>query len=289
MSTCVDIDFHDIVLEEKIGSGAFGSVFRGTWRERAVAIKIMQSTLHMVQGEPSSEIDTFRQEVKVLSSLQHPRIICLLGACLVPPHICIVEELAEGGSLYSKLHQKDNQRCNTPMPYPQLLQVALDIASAMTYLHPTVVHRDLKPQNVLLDGEGRAKVCDFGIARFKNRTFISTKNNTAGTPAYMAPEMFEGHRVTEKIDAFSFGILLWECYTGELPWSQLSSPMQVIYVVGVLKQRLQIPTTCPPGLQHLIKHCWQHVPEDRPGFPEILQRLQEEQATFVGGSFANNT
>lgn len=109
----------------------------------------------------------------------------------------------------------------------QVLTLATDICSAMAYLHPNVVHRDLKPQNVLLDSHGRAKVCDFGIAKFKESTFMTTQNATAGTPAYMAPEMFEGVALTEKVDVFSFGVMVWESYTGSIPWKDYDNPMQV--------------------------------------------------------------
>jgi serine/threonine protein kinase len=120
-------------------------------------------------------------------------------------------------------------------------------------------------------------VCDFGIARFKDRTFISTKNGVAGTPSYMAPEMFEGGPVTELVDVYSFGVLMWECLTGKVPWGQLVSPMQVIYVVGVLGDRLPVPQNAPPPLARLLRACWQEDPAARPGFKDILSVLKAEQ------------
>lgn len=105
-------------------------------------------------------------------------------------------------------------------------------------------------------------MCDFGIAKFKDRTFVSTVNGQAGTPAYMAPELFDGLNATEKVDVYSFAVLLWECLTGKVPvrrvvfksrsrsrslvvrprllarqWGHVPSPMQIIYYVGVLNQR----------------------------------------------------
>ncbi|CAL5219257.1 g1053 [Coccomyxa viridis] len=270
-----DIDWRDVVLETKIGAGAFGNVYKATWKGRAVAVKVMLAS----HGEHAGELESFRQEVQVLSGLQHERIICLLGACLAPPHICIVEELANAGSLFNHLHGA-KPGPTRGMPYAQLLQVALDVADALRYLHhhsyPQILHRDLKSSNVLLSGNGRAKVCDFGIAKFKDRTFVSTKHASAGTPAYMAPEMFEGKRISEKIDVFSFGILLWEMLTGQLPWGELSSPMQVIYVVGVLKKRLSVPRHSPQVLRTLIPACWQDDPDLRPTFQTVFPLLQEE-------------
>jgi len=170
-----------------------------------------------------------------------------------------------------------------------LLGIAADVAEALAYLHPRVVHRDLKAQNVLLDAAGRAKVCDFGIAKFKDRTFVSTVNGQAGTPAYMAPELFDGGQVTEKVDVYSFGILLWEMLTGRVPWSDVPSPMQVIYYVGVLGQRPPMPEACHPGLQQLIQSCWAESPGQRPIFSEILARLRELQTEVEDEGVGDHT
>ncbi|KAL4443548.1 hypothetical protein ABPG75_011285 [Micractinium tetrahymenae] len=264
----------DVVLFEQLGSGAFGVVYRGEWQGRPVAVKVLQTAC----GSRSRELESFRQEARVLAGLRHPHIVCLLAACTVPPNICIVEELAEGGSLHARLHGTPGVRRRRPLPYGEILRVAADVAEAMCYLHPRIVHRDLKAQNVLLDAHGRAKVCDFGIAKFKDRTFVSTANGQAGTPAYMAPELFDGKPVTEKVDVFSFAVLCHEMLTGEVPWRHLAGPMQVIYQVGVLKERLPLPEGCPPFLAGLIRDCWAEDPAERPGFPAIRQRLLDELA-----------
>lgn len=143
----------------------------------------------------------------------------------------------------------------------------------ITYAAPG---RDLKPQNVLLDETGVAKVCDFGISRFKDRTFLSTKNVNAGTPAYMSPEQFEGRPVGEKVDVFAFGVILWEMLTGQQPWAELEHPMQIVFVVGVQGQRLPLPEDCPPALAALIPRCWHEEPAERPSFRELQHVLQQE-------------
>lgn len=266
----------DVILHEKLGAGAFGTVFKGEWGGHTVAVKVLQTAY----ASNSREMDSFRQEIAVLSGLRHPNIVAFLAACTIPPDICIVEELAEGGSLHSKLHgtSGDENRCR-PMPAGKVVQVAIDVARAMVYLHPNIVHRDLKSQNVLLDADGRAKVCDFGIAKFKDRTFVSTVNGQAGTPAYMAPELFDGLNATEKVDVYSFAILLWECLTGKVPWGHVPSPMQIIYYVGVLNQRPALPAdgSVPADLERLIQDCWVVDPTKRPGFDSILERLQGMQ------------
>ena len=270
----------DVILHEQLGAGAFGTVFKGEWGGHIVAVKVLQTAY----SSNSRELDSFRQEIAVLSGLRHPNIIAFLAACTIPPDICIIEELAEGGSLHTRLHgpSGSSDRCR-PLPLDEVIQVGIDVAQAMVYLHPNIVHRDLKSQNVLLDADGRAKVCDFGIAKFKDRTFVSTVNGQAGTPAYMAPELFDGANATEKVDVYSYAILLWECMTGRVPWGHIPSPMQIIYYVGVLNQRPKMPATAPEKLKILIEDCWSNDPKARPTFESILTTLynmKQDQETF---------
>ena len=91
-------------------------------------------------------------------------------------------------------------------------------------------------------------------------------------------QLFSAGDVSEKCDVFSFGVLLWECFTGCVPWDELSTPMQVIFAVGVQKQRLPIPPHCPTFLARLMADCWREEPHHRPGFDRILQWLDEEHA-----------
>lgn len=267
----------DVILHEQLGAGAFGTVFRGEWGGHTVAVKVLQTAY----SSNSRELDSFRQEIAVLSGLRHPNIIAFLAACTISPDVCIIEELAEGGSLHTKLHGPSgaDNRCR-PLDIKDAVQVAIDVAQAMVYLHPSIVHRDLKSQNVLLDSDGRAKVCDFGIAKFKDRTFVSTMNGQAGTPAYMAPELFDGVNATEKVDVYSYAILLWECITGKVPWGHVPSPMQIIYYVGVLNQRPPLPESVPDSFGALIKDCWKVDPKERPTFEDILNRLLEMQHEY---------
>lgn len=269
-----DDTHQDVTIYEQLGSGAFGTVYKGDWGGQRVAVKVLQTAC----ASSSKELDSFRQEVAVLSRLRHPNIIAFLAACTVPPDICIIEELAEGGSLHAAIHGTRHARKSQPFCISRLVSVAIDISEAMVYLHPRIVHRDLKSQNVLLDGEGRAKVCDFGIAKFKDRTFVSTINGQAGTPAYMAPELFDGGQVTEKVDVYSFAILMWEMLTGNVPWGNVPSPMQIIYYVGVLQQRPPVPEGCPEALKILIEKCWAELPSERPEFREILDTLKKIRA-----------
>lgn len=111
-----DIDFaRDVALGQKLGSGAFGSVFQGTWRSEQVAVKMVPIMSANDQGD--RELESLKSEIEVLSRLQHPNIICFYGACLVPPHICILEELATGSLAY-RLH--GNQEKGVPLTYTEV-------------------------------------------------------------------------------------------------------------------------------------------------------------------------
>ncbi len=99
------------------------------------------------------------------------------------------------------------------------------------------------PQNILLGRNGRATLTDFGIARATAGDFLSTKNVGAGTMAYMAPELFAGGAVDERCDQYSFGVVLWEMHTGEVPWRGVGA-LQIIMSVAVERQRLPLPRSC---------------------------------------------
>jgi len=97
----------------------------------------------------------------------------------------------------------------------------------------------------------------------------------------MAPELFAAGDVSEKVDVFSYGVLLWECFTGCVPWDELSTPMQVIFAVGVQKQRLPVPPHCPTFLARLMADCWRENPQDRPSFATISNWIEEEYEKYV--------
>jgi len=159
------------------------------------------------------------------------------------------------------------------------LTVAVDVADAVDYLHnscdPKVIHRDLKPQNILVDVRGRAKLADFGIARRFRTTFLDTKNHAIGTLNYMAPELFgDGKGVDVSCDAYSFAMIAYEMFTGSEPWRELA-PMQIAMTVGVEGRRPLLPDACPADYAALICQCWSHDPAARPNFREIKRELRD--------------
>ncbi|KAE8654350.1 ACT-like protein tyrosine kinase family protein isoform 2 [Hibiscus syriacus] len=166
---------------------------------------------------------------------------------------------------------------------PSLLKVAIDVSKGMNYLHQTIIHRDLKAPNLLMDENEVVKVADFGVARVKAQSGVMTAET--GTYRWMAPEVIEHKPYDHKADVFSFGIVLWELLTGKLPYECLT-PLQA--AVGVVQKGLRpiIPKNTNPKLAELLERCWQQDPTLRPDFSEIIETLQQI-AKEVGGEGEN--
>ncbi|KAG6489677.1 hypothetical protein ZIOFF_050953 [Zingiber officinale] len=198
-------------------------------------------------------LDEFRSEVRIMRRLRHPNVVLFMGAVTRPPNLSIVSEFLPRGSLYRILH-----RPNCQIDENLRIKMALDVAKGMNCLHtsiPTIVHRDLKSPNLLVDKNWTVKVCDFGLSRLKHSTFLSSKS-TAGTPEWMAPEVLRNEKSNEKCDVYSFGVILWELATLRMPWSGMN-PMQVVGAVGFQNRRLDIPKEVDPLVARIIWECWQ--------------------------------
>ncbi|WPT13565.1 Putative serine/threonine-protein kinase drkA [Picochlorum sp. SENEW3] len=270
---------NEIVLIKLLGTGACGAVHEAIWRGSLVAVKI----LHPSKQVSQSAVDTFTKEVTFMAGMaQHGAVLKVLAACLEPPNLCLITELADEGSLYSVLHE----RCLRP-EYKTLLNIATDIASAIAFCHgESLVHRDLKTHNILLSSNGKVVVADFGLAvNMEANTMLSNgAGGTAlGTASYMAPEQFSGGKVDDKCDAYAFGCILWECITGRQPWEECNNLMQIVMAVGLERRRPPLPRGVPGPLASIIRECWRHNPALRPSMKEIAERLQalkkdEEQA-----------
>ncbi|KAL2608289.1 hypothetical protein R1flu_026862 [Riccia fluitans] len=256
-----EIPISELKLGPKIGQGAFGDVLRGTWQGTDVAVKRLQNN-----GSYSQAIVAIRHEVAVIMRLRHPNIILFMGACTVPPDICIVMEYAANGSLYGVLHNP-----NIGIDMATVVRWASEAARGMNYLHtrnPPIVHRDLKSVNLLVDGDWHIKVSDFGLAMTKQSSYAYSQ---VGTWGWMAPEVLESAPYDEKADVYSFGVVLWELITREEPFRGYH-PMQIMRAID-RGERPAIPESCPHTYKQLVQDCWQKDPNGRPVFEEILGRL----------------
>ncbi|CDQ78564.1 unnamed protein product [Oncorhynchus mykiss] len=265
------VDFRELSLEEVIGVGGFGKVYRGTWRGGLVAVKAARQ-------DPDEDISVtaqnVRQEARLFAMLTHPNIIALKGVCLREPNLCLIMEYASGGALSRAL-------AGRRIPPHVLVNWAVQIARGMLYLHTEaivpVIHRDLKSNNILLAQpmendcmEGiTLKITDFGLAREWHNT---TKMSTAGTYAWMAPEVIKSSTFSKGSDVWSYGVLLWELLTGEVPYRGIDG-LAVAYGVAVNKLTLPIPSTCPEPFAMLMAECWDQDPHHRPNFASILVQL----------------
>eukprot|EP01103_Thecamoeba_quadrilineata_P004779 TRINITY_DN1461_c0_g2_i1.p1 TRINITY_DN1461_c0_g2~~TRINITY_DN1461_c0_g2_i1.p1 ORF type:complete len:212 (+),score=28.16 TRINITY_DN1461_c0_g2_i1:497-1132(+) len=194
-----------------------------------------------------------------------------MGVCTTLPNLAIITEFVEKGSLWDHLRKI---QCAGFTTVEKPLSMAKDAARGMNYLHqrkPPILHRDLKSPNLLVDASGSLKVCDFGFTVVKG---AANSHTQCGTVAYMAPEMLRHEEYDEKVDVYSFGIVLWELYTGGIPYEGLSN--QMIYSQVVHNgSRPPLPPHLAIVLKNLIGDCWHPQPSRRPCFTVILQRLEE--------------
>ena len=201
---------HYTILEE-IGSGGMGTVFKAqdTQTGDFVAIKQLQSDIATLQPEI---LERFRREGEILRQLNHPNIVKWLDAITIGNQSYLVMEYIHGGDLYDLLNE-------TLPPLQRTLDIALDIADALTRTHRlNIVHRDLKPANVLIAADGTPRLTDFGLAREATTSDITRRGSIIGTLYYLPPEIIRGEEADHLADIWSFGVMLFQMVTGELPF-----------------------------------------------------------------------
>ena len=307
-----ELDFH-LNDEEEIllGRGAFGKVVKGSYRNHAVAIKVMRRNggdvdIETEEGDIEEDLGRFRQECVFMKELKHENIVMLIGAVWSEELICCVIEYCEGGDLDKVLSGERNLTWED-----EKVEYAINISSGMQYLHNCVffddktksyvegvVHRDLKPANILLTSSGVAKISDMGESRV-----VSTDGNMTivGTPFFMAPEVALGERYDERCDVFSFGMILAEmCQLGgveELLKNALrkSAPKTRQFsrhrLLNQLLRKKMRPaftdtdeqkiTDTPEVIYALMERCWDHDARLRPSFGDILSELSDLKADIV--------
>jgi serine/threonine protein kinase len=198
-------------LDAKIGAGGMSTVYLAFDQtlERPVAIKL----LHREIAGDSDQLERFRREARSVAQLSHPHIVTVIDAGEDDGRPYIVFEYVEGETL------KDRIRRLGQLPVAEALAYAIEIARALGAAHArNIVHRDVKPQNVLIDTEGSGKVTDFGIARSLDEEGLTADGRVLGTTDYVSPEQALGHPVTGQSDLYSLGIVLYEMLTGEVPF-----------------------------------------------------------------------
>ncbi|RUS89057.1 hypothetical protein EGW08_003168, partial [Elysia chlorotica] len=250
--TLVELSFNDLIFYERCGGGTFGSVYRALWQSQNMIVAVKRLLV-------------LEKEAQVLSNLSHRNIIKFYGAVIQDPNYCLVTEFAPNGSLYSFMRDPNNE-----LDFRQIVKWTIEIARGMNYLHweapIKVIHRDLKSKN----GMDAFNICDFGASRFIGGT---TKMSLAGTFPWMAPEVIQSFPVSESCDVWSFGVVLWEILTKEVPFNGIEG-FQVAWIVVEKGERLLIPSECPPSFRKIMEQCWQLDPKLRPSFTQLLVQLK---------------
>ncbi|QDZ19563.1 dual specificity protein kinase [Chloropicon primus] len=297
------IPLDEIELEETMGSGGTGEVWRGQWQGLDVAVKILYRQGGHVFGVEGNARDgvpkhvakvekAFQAEVHSLSSLRHPNIVLFMGACRSHVKVMntsgaevqygIVTEYMSGGSLHDHVHRRDWLETASPR---LLRTIVKDITLGMIYLHNEgIIHRDLKSRNILTNNNWTVKIADFDLSRIKQATLYKNDPSSSliGTPSWMAPELIQGARYDEKVDVYSFAIVLFELLSGEIPFSsnygQELNHVRILYDVVKHSARPALPDFIPGATKALIARCWSQDPRERPSFADILSVLREENA-----------
>src|SRR5258705_5410814 len=198
-------------LEAKLGSGGMSTVYLandGTL-DRAVAVKVM----HREMSEQADQLERFRQEARAVAKLSHPNVVSVIdaGEDGGPPYI--VFEYVEGETLKQRINR------NGALEPQEAIAYAIEIARGLAVAHGrNMVHRDIKPQNILIDTEGRAKLTDFGISRQLEQDGMTATGRVLGTTDYVAPEQAMGHKVDPRSDIYSLGVVLYEMLIGQVPF-----------------------------------------------------------------------
>ncbi|XP_074281217.1 RAF-like serine/threonine-protein kinase 20 [Silene latifolia] len=265
-------------LEElrELGSGTFGTVYHGKWRGTDVAIKRINDRCFAGKASEQERMrDDFWNEAKKLADLHHPNVVAFYGVVLDGPggSVATVTEYMVNGSLRTALEKNERN-----LDKRKRLLIAMDVAFGMEYLHSkNIVHFDLKSDNLLVNLRDPhrpiCKVGDLGLSKVKCQTLIS--GGVRGTLPWMAPELLNGssNLVSEKVDVFSFGIVMWELLTGEEPYADLHYGT---IIGGIVSNTLRpaVPENCDPNWRTLMERCWSAETSERPNFTEIANELR---------------
>ncbi|KAK9741709.1 hypothetical protein RND81_03G122900 [Saponaria officinalis] len=268
------IDLRKLYMGDAFAQGAFGKLYRGTYEGEEVAIKILERPENDQERAQLME-QQFQQEVMMLATLKHPNIVRFIGACRKPMVWCIVTEYAKGGSVRQFL----TKRHNRSVPLKLAVKQALDVARGMEYVHGLgLIHRDLKSDNLLIFADKSIKIADFGVARIEVQTEGMTPET--GTYRWMAPEMIQHRQYTQKVDVYSFGIVLWELITGMLPFQNMTA-VQAAFAVVNKGVRPIIPPDCLPVLGEIMSRCWDPNPDFRPPFSDVVKMLEYAETEIM--------
>jgi serine/threonine protein kinase len=252
----------------ELGHGGMASVFlaHDIALDRKVAIKVMSPAL--LDGEGAGE--RFKREARTAGALSHPHIIPIHTVKEGGELLYFVMKYVDGRSLDSVIATHET------LPIPMVVQILFEVASALAYAHRAgVIHRDVKPGNIMIDRDGWAVVTDFGIAKVVQEQGLTMTGTAVGTPAYMSPEQCMAKEVSGRSDQYSLGIVAFQMLTGRVPFSAES--LMEMFLAQTNQQPpsiLAVRSDCPPRLAEIVERMMQKSPDDRwPSLDDVVAGL----------------
>ncbi|KAK3042781.1 hypothetical protein RJ639_001054 [Escallonia herrerae] len=247
---------------ELVGEGSFGKVYKGRrkYTGQTVAMKFI-----LKHGKTEKDIQNLRQEIEILRKLKHENIIGMLDSFESPQEFCVVTEFAQG-ELYEIL---EDDKC---LPEDLVQAIAKQLVRALHYLHSNrIIHRDMKPQNILIGSGSVVKLCDFGFARAMSTNTVVLRS-IKGTPLYMAPELVREQPYNHTADLWSLGVILYELFVGQPPFYTNSVYALVRHIIkDPVKYPDNMSTNFKSFLRGLLNKHLQQVPQNRLSWPALLE------------------
>ncbi|XP_076905179.1 serine/threonine-protein kinase 52-like [Bidens hawaiensis] len=249
------IDPLKLVFGKVIGRGSFGVVHKGSYQGQTVAVKVLDfGNTRVTKAMMECMKNDFMKEACLWQSLDHPNVTKMIGATMsMKTNCCIVSEFVKGGSLRSYLFKNREK-------------------NLLSYLHSKkIIHRDVKPDNILIDNNNKIKLADFEESVYEPLGLF-IMSGEIGTWGYMAPEVVSRKPYGHKCDVYGFGICLWEIYCCDVAYTyDLENILANIYK----DIRPTIPVNCPRSLAQLIEQCWDTDPKKRPEMKDVVVELED--------------
>ncbi|KHG24620.1 Serine/threonine-protein kinase 36 [Gossypium arboreum] len=271
-------EYHVIEL---VGEGSFGKVYKGRrkYTGQTVAMKFI-----MKHGKTEKDIHNLRQEIEILRKLKHENIIEMIDSFESQQEFCVVTEFAQG-DLFQIL---EDDKC---LPEEQVQAIAKQLVRALHYLHSNrIIHRDMKPQNILIGAGSVVKLCDFGFARAMSTNTVVLRS-IKGTPLYMAPELVREQPYNHTVDLWSLGVILYELFVGQPPFYTNSVYALIRHIV---KDPVKYPDEMSASFKSFLKGLLNKVPQSRLTWPALLEHpfvketLDEVEAREVRATTATS-
>ncbi|XP_009379496.3 serine/threonine-protein kinase STY13-like isoform X1 [Pyrus x bretschneideri] len=296
-----EIDLAKLDIRHDIAHGAYGTVYRGAYNRQDVAVNIFDWGEDGVAtaAETAALRASFQQKVAVWHKFDHPNFPKFFGASMGTSGLkipvkntssdchnsptsracCVVAEFVPATGTLKRFLIRNRRN---KLAFKVVIQLALDLSKGLSYLHSKkILHREVMPENMLVDNHGTLKIVDFGVTLIEARKSRNMTGET-GTLGYMAPEFLYGKPYNRKCDVYSFGICLWEIYCCDMPYPNLSFA-DVSSAVVRQNLRPEIPRCCPSTLASVMRKCWDADPDKRPEMEEVVKMLYAIDTSKGGG------